>query len=93
MKKEKQFIIRISELYEMRIDMKLRIKDLREDSDIRQSELAEYLHIKQNTYSQYENGQRQIPLETIVRLAEYYHTSVDYLLGLTEEKRPYRPKG
>ena len=68
----------------------MRIKDLREDSDITQKELAEYLHIKQNTYSQYENGQRQLPIEVLIALARYYHTSTDYLLGLTDERKPYK---
>ena len=60
--------------------------------DITQTELATYLHIKQNTYSQYENGQRQIPLEQLIALAKYYNTSTDYLLGLTNERKPYPPK-
>ena len=68
----------------------MRIKDMREDRDITQKEIAEYLHIKQNTYSQYENGQRQLPLECLVALAKYYKTSTDYLLGLTDEKKPYK---
>ncbi len=68
----------------------MRIKDLREDNDLTQRELAEYLHIKQNTYSQYENGQRQLPIEVLVALARYYGTSTDYILGLTNEKTPYR---
>ena len=67
----------------------MRLKALREDRDITQSEIAAYLHIRQNTYSQYENGQRQIPIEQLVALARYYKTSVDYLLGLTEIKAPY----
>ncbi len=67
----------------------MRLKDLREDADITQKEIAEYLHIKQNTYSQYENGQRQIPLECLIALARYYNTSTDFLLGLTNERRPY----
>ncbi|MBQ9773806.1 MAG: helix-turn-helix transcriptional regulator [Clostridia bacterium] len=70
----------------------MRIKDLREDLDLTQKEVAEYLHVKQNTYSQYENGQRQIPLEALIALARYYQTSTDYILELTEERRPY-PKG
>ncbi len=68
----------------------MRIKDLREDSDLTQQELADYLHIKQNTYSQYENGHRQLPIEFLIMLAEYYKTSTDYILGLTDERRPYR---
>lgn len=68
----------------------MRIKDLREDSDITQKEIADYLHIKQNTYSQYENGQRQIPIECLIALAKYYGTSTDYILGLTDKRKPYR---
>ena len=67
----------------------MRLKDLREDCDIKQLQLAKYLNIKQNTYSQYENGQRQIPLDLLIKLAKYYNTSTDYLLGLTDEKKPY----
>lgn len=67
----------------------MRLKDLREDADTTQKTIAEYLHIKQNTYSQYENGQRQIPLELLIKLAKYYETSTDYILGLTYEKTPY----
>ena len=67
----------------------MRLKNLREDADITQSTIAEYLHIRQNTYSQYENGQRQIPIEMLIRLAKYYKVSVDYILGLTNVRRPY----
>lgn len=67
----------------------MRLKALREDSDLTQKVIADYLHIKQNTYSQYENGQRQIPIDMLIRLAKYYNTSTDYILGLTDEKRPY----
>ena len=67
----------------------MRLKEIREDSDIKQKEIAEYLHIKQNTYSQYENGQRQIPLDMLVQLSKFYNTSVDYLLGLTKTKERY----
>ena len=69
--------------------MFVRIKDLREDSDFTQKRVADYLHIKQNTYSQYENGQRQIPITALIMLAKLYGTSTDYLLGLTDERRPY----
>ena len=68
----------------------MRIKDLREDSDITQKEIAAYLHVRQNTYSQYENGQRQLPIEYLIALAKFYGTSTDYILGLTEERKPYR---
>ena len=70
--------------------MYMRIKDLREDNDITQQTIADYLNIKQNAYSQYETGRRQIPLEALIKLARYYNTSVDYLLGLTDEKKPYK---
>ena len=69
----------------------MRLRDLREDRDIKQKDLAEYLHIRQNTYSQYENGQRQIPINLLIALAKFYHTSTDYLLGLTSDPRPYNP--
>lgn len=68
----------------------MRIRDLREDGDLTQKEVAEHLHIKQNTYSQYENGQRQLPLDALIALAKFYNTSTDYILGLTEEREPYR---
>ena len=67
----------------------MRLKDLREDADITQTQIACYLNIKQNTYSQYENGQRQIPLEALERLAEFFQTSVDYILELTDQREPY----
>ena len=68
----------------------MRIRDLREDNDLTQKQLADYLHIKQNTYSQYENGQRQIPIEALIALAKFYKTSTDYILGLTDERKPYQ---
>ncbi|MBE6546503.1 MAG: helix-turn-helix transcriptional regulator [Ruminococcaceae bacterium] len=67
----------------------MRIRDLREDSDLTQQQIADYLHVKQNTYSQYESERRQIPLEILIALARYYKTSVDYLLGLTDQRKPY----
>ena len=68
----------------------MRIRDLREDNDLTQKEIAEYLHIKQNTYSQYENGQRQIPINFLIALAKYYNTSTDYILGLTNNPKAYK---
>ena len=79
-------------LYNYIINIKekpMRIKDLREDHDLTQSDVADYLDIKQNTYSQYETGQRQLPLECLIALAKLYKTSTDYILGLTQEKKPY----
>ncbi len=67
----------------------MRLRDMREDRDLTQKEIAAYLKIRQNTYSQYETGQRQIPLELLIRLAYYYDTSVDYLLGITNTDRAY----
>lgn len=66
----------------------MRIKDLREDHDLTQQEVASFLHIKQNTYSQYENGHRQLPIECLIALAKFYKTSTDYILGLTDRKEP-----
>ncbi len=67
----------------------MRLKDLREDNDLTQAKIAEYLHIKQNTYSQYETGQREIGLGMLVKLALFYNTSTDYLLELTDDRTPY----
>lgn len=67
----------------------MRIRDLREDNDLTQKEVAQYLNIRQNTYSQYETGSRQIPIEILVALAAFYKTSTDYLLGITDSKKPY----
>ena len=67
----------------------MRIKDLREDNNLTQAAVAQHLHIKQNTYSQYENGQRQLPISCLIALAKFYKTSTDYILGLTDQKGPY----
>ncbi len=67
----------------------MRIRDIREDRDLTQREVAAYLHIGQNTYSQYENGQRQLPVSVLIALAKFYRTSTDYLLSLTDESKPY----
>lgn len=60
-----------------------RIRDLREDRDLKQRQLAEYLNCSQQVYSNYELGQRDIPTDVLIRLSEFYQVSVDYLLGLT----------
>ena len=62
------------------------IRDLREDNDITQSAIAKYLNCSQQVYSNYELGQRDIPTDVLIRLADYYGVSTDYLLGLTEKK-------
>lgn len=69
-----------------------RIRDLREDNDLKQKDLAAYLRCSQVCYSNYENGRRDIPTEVLIRLAGFYGTSTDYLLGLTDEKKPYPKK-
>lgn len=61
-----------------------RVRDLREDHDLKQKDLAEFLNCSQQVYSNYELGQRDIPTEILIRLSEFYHVSVDYLLGLTD---------
>lgn len=63
------------------------IRNLREDNDKTQVELAEYLHVKQTTYSKYELGKINIPIEVFLKLADYYDVSVDYLLGRTQHKK------
>lgn len=62
------------------------IRNLREDSDKTQKELADYLNVKQTTYSKYELGKINIPVEVFIKLADYYGVSVDYLLGRTKKK-------
>ncbi len=58
-----------------------RIRDLREDRDIKQLELANYLHIRRNTYSDYECGKINIPIDALIKIADFYHVSLDYLVG------------
>lgn len=67
-----------------------RLQALREDADLTQRELGEYLHTSQRAYAHYENGTRSIPIEMLIRLARYYNTSIDYLVGLTDRKDPLR---
>ena len=63
-----------------------RIRELREDHDLTQRFIASYLSIAQNTYSNYENGKREIPMEQMIRLADFYKVNMDYLIGRTDEK-------
>lgn len=63
-----------------------RIKDLREDSDLTQKELGEKLNLTQRTYAYYESGERTIPPEILIKIADFYHTSIDYILGRTNKK-------
>lgn len=69
-----------------------RIRGLREDRDLKQADLAKLLNCTQVCYSNYETGKRDIPTEVLIRLAEFYGTSIDYLLGRTPEKKPYPKK-
>ena len=67
-----------------------RIRDLREDRDLKQREVAAFLNCSQKVYSNYELGQRDVPSETLIRLSRLYNVSVDYILGLTDEPKAYR---
>lgn len=67
----------------------MRLKELREMNRKTQIEIANFLDIKQNTYSQYENEQRQISIPLLIKLAQFYNVSVDYILGLTDIDIPY----
>ncbi|NLP18913.1 MAG: helix-turn-helix transcriptional regulator [Firmicutes bacterium] len=66
-----------------------RIRDLREDRDMTQTEMAQYLGIHQTTYSDYELGNLNIPVSSLVKIASLFRTSIDYLVGLTDERKPY----
>lgn len=67
-----------------------RLKEIRKDRDITQTEVAMYLGMKQQQYSEYEIGKRLIPVETLDKLADFYNTSIDYLVGRTDERKAYR---
>lgn len=68
--------------------MKLeRIKNLREDNDLTQQNLAEYLSIARSTYRNYENGNRNIPIEILIKIADFYKVSLDYIVGRTSNKK------
>lgn len=70
-----------------------RLKDLREDNDLKQSNIADILGMKQPQYARYETGKRDLPLDNLIVLASLYKTSTDYLLGLTNEIKPYPKHG
>lgn len=67
-----------------------RIQDLRIDSDLSQKKIGEILHISQRSYSHYETGSRNIPIEMLIRLADYYDTTIDYMVGRTDNKEPIK---
>jgi len=66
-----------------------RLRDLRNDKSLPQKVLAAYLQVKPNTYSRYETGTHGIPVDALVKLADFHNTSVDYLIGLTDIPTPY----
>ncbi len=66
-----------------------RLKEIREDKDLLQSDIAKILNVSQVAYSYYEIGKRQLPIDLLKKLAIYYQTSTDYLLGLTDVRAPY----
>ena len=67
-----------------------RIRNLREDKDLSQNEIAKILNCSQTTYSRYETGDLNIPVDSLIKLAINFNTSIDYLTGLTDEKKPYK---
>lgn len=69
--------------------MYCRIRNLREDSDLSQTKLAKILGMSQTGYSKYETGENDIPTSILIKLAIFYDTSIDYMLGLTDEKKAY----
>lgn len=69
-----------------------RMKDLREDKDLKQENIANLLKITRQQYGLYETGKRTMPIDLIIILADFYETSVDYIIGRTNEKTPYKPK-
>ncbi|MBR7182266.1 MAG: helix-turn-helix transcriptional regulator [Clostridia bacterium] len=70
--------------------MYTRIRDLREDADLNQTQVAKMLGMSQTGYSKYETGENDIPTPVLIKLAHFYKTSVDYLLGLTDTRKPDR---
>ena len=69
-----------------------RIRDLREDRDLTQTQVSQMLGMSQTGYSKYETGENDLTTQVLIRLADFYHTSVDYLLGRTDVSTPYPPK-
>lgn len=70
----------------------LRIRDIREDKELTQKQLSQILNCTQQTYSRYETGEITIDIFNLIKLANFYNTSTDYLLGLTNETKPYKRK-
>ena len=74
------------------MDYIIRIRNLREDADKTQQEIAEYLGTSQTMYARYERGANEMPIRHLIKLSDYYQVSLDYLCGLTDEKRMYKKK-
>ena len=66
-----------------------KLREIREDRDLKQADLAKLLNVTQQTYSRYETGEISIDKDSLIKLARYYNTSVDYILGLTDVRKPY----
>lgn len=69
-----------------------RIRNLREDRDLTQKQIGQLLNMSQTGYNQYEIGKNDIPTKVLIELSKFYNTSVDYLLNLTDEMKPYKRK-
>ena len=69
-----------------------RIRNLREDADLTQAEIGGQINVPQRAYAYYESGERMIPPQVLIALAQFHHVSVDYLLGITDQKTPYPRK-
>ena len=67
-----------------------RLKDLREDKDLKQENIANYLKITRQQYGLYETGKRTIPVDLLIKQSNFYKTSTDYILGVTKENKPYK---
>ena len=82
----------MKKICEMESVMYPRIRDLREDKDMSQTEMGKRLNMSQTGYSKYETGENDIPTRILIELAIFYDTSTDYLLGITDEVKPYKRK-
>ena len=71
--------------------MSNRLRDLREDADLTQTQVAKHIGMSQTGYSKYESGENDIPTQVLIRLAQFYKTSVDYILGISDQRSPYKP--
>ena len=70
--------------------MSNRLRDLREDADLNQTQVANLLGMSQTGYSKYETGENDIPTQVLIKLAQFYKTSVDYILGVSNKRNPYQ---